>query len=190
MIIPTNMPSAISASRVSSTPGKASRPGFFGRPFIGGTMNLICAGTAPIKTGWRRIALWSDTLWKKKKPDVSRIQHHSVRLSRRCILVRALALSGEERAMKIALLGPGHPQRGGIVHFNSRLALALQNRDERIVDLFYWSRPYPEFPSFRRRRSSDEESRLTFEQQGERILSYTNPLSWLRLVKASATGSI
>ncbi len=86
--------------------------------------------------------------------------------------------------MKIALLGPSHPFRGGIIHFNSRLAAALQNRRDLTVDLFYWSKPYPEFlqpgPS---RASLDEESSLTFHRQGLQILSYTNPLTWVRLIK-------
>ena len=80
--------------------------------------------------------------------------------------------------MKIALLGPSHPFRGGIVHFNSRLSTALQNRHDLTVDLFYWSKPYPEFlqpgPS---RACFDEESNLTFHRQGLQILSYTNPLT-------------
>jgi glycosyltransferase involved in cell wall biosynthesis len=85
--------------------------------------------------------------------------------------------------MKIALLGPAHPFRGGIVHFNSRLALELQGRDNLNVDLFYWSKPYPEFllPGSVRAFPA-EESCLTFHQKGLRILSYTNPLTWAMLI--------
>ena len=85
--------------------------------------------------------------------------------------------------MKIALLGPAHPFRGGIVHFNSRLALALQNRPELDVDLFYWSKPYPAFllPGSAS-ACLDEQSSLTFHQPGLRILSYTNPLTWGALI--------
>jgi glycosyltransferase involved in cell wall biosynthesis len=85
--------------------------------------------------------------------------------------------------MKIALLGPAHPFRGGIVHFNSRLARALQNRPELDVDLFYWSKPYPAFllpgPAS---ACLDEQSSLTFHRPGLRILSYTNPLTWGTLI--------
>lgn len=85
--------------------------------------------------------------------------------------------------MKIALLGPSHPFRGGIVHFNSRLAMELQGRDNLNVDLFYWSQPYPEFllpgPV---RAFQAEESYLTSHQKGLQILSYTNPLTWAMLI--------
>ncbi len=86
--------------------------------------------------------------------------------------------------MKIALLGPAHPFRGGIVHFNSRLAATLQSRSDLTVDLFYWSKPYPEFLQPGPPRAClDEDSSLTFHRQGLPILSYTNPLTWVRLIK-------
>lgn len=86
--------------------------------------------------------------------------------------------------MKIALLGPSHPFRGGIIHFNSRLAIELQGRHDLTVDLFYWSKPYPEFLQPKSSRACfDEESSLTFHRQGLQILSYTNPLTWVRLIK-------
>lgn len=86
--------------------------------------------------------------------------------------------------MKIALLGPSHPFRGGIVHFNSLLAEVLQNKTQLDVDLFYWSKPYPAFllPG----SSSDyldEKSAVTFSRPGLRILNYTNPLTWINLVR-------
>ena len=85
--------------------------------------------------------------------------------------------------MKIALLGPGHPSRGGIVHFNSRLAMALLGRKDLKVDLFYWSKPYPFFllPGSAG-DYLDEQSSTTFHQPGLRILNYTNPLTWLALI--------
>lgn len=88
--------------------------------------------------------------------------------------------------MKIALLGPAHPFRGGIVHFNSRLAVALKNRPELEVNLYYWSKVYPAFllPGSALARL-DNHSSLTFHQPGLRVLSYTNPLTW-----ASLTGHL
>ena len=85
--------------------------------------------------------------------------------------------------MKIALLGPAHPFRGGIVHFNSRLAAALSARQGLRVDLFYWSKPYPLslLPGTVADRL-DEQSSLTFHRPGERSLSYTNPLTWWSLI--------
>lgn len=86
--------------------------------------------------------------------------------------------------MKIALLGPSHPFRGGIVHFNSLLAEVLQNKAQLEVDLFYWSKPYPAFllPG----SSSDfldEKSAVTFSRPGLRILNYTNPVTWINLIR-------
>lgn len=86
--------------------------------------------------------------------------------------------------MKIALLGPSHPFRGGIVHFNSRLAEVLQNKTQLEVDLFYWLKLYPAFllPG----SSSDyldEKSAVTFSRPGLRIINYTNPLTWINLVR-------
>jgi glycosyltransferase involved in cell wall biosynthesis len=85
--------------------------------------------------------------------------------------------------MKIALLGPAHPSRGGIVHFNSRLAKALQSRQDLEVDLFYWSKPYPVFllPGSVM-DNQDKQSSLTFHQPGLRILSFTHPLTWWALL--------
>lgn len=86
--------------------------------------------------------------------------------------------------MKIALLGPSHPARGGIVHFNSRLGEALRCRRNVTVDALYWSKLYPRFlmpASFRNRR--DEDSAFVSHQEGPRILSYTNPLTWATFIR-------
>lgn len=85
--------------------------------------------------------------------------------------------------MKIAQLGPAHPFRGGIVHFNSRLAEALRIRPDLDMALYYWSKPYPVslLPKSVKNRQ-DKHSTMTFHQPGLNILSYTNPLSWLMLV--------
>jgi glycosyltransferase involved in cell wall biosynthesis len=85
--------------------------------------------------------------------------------------------------VKIALLGPAHPFRGGIVHFNSSLAKALRGRQEVKVDLFYWSKPYPTFlnAGFAASRP-DEQSSTTFHQPGLSVLNYTNPLTWVALI--------
>jgi len=86
--------------------------------------------------------------------------------------------------MRIALLGPSHPFRGGIVHFNSSLAKALHSRQDLQVDLFYWSKPYPTFLNTGAAASRpDGQSLVTFHQPGLTILSYTNPLSWISLIR-------
>jgi glycosyltransferase involved in cell wall biosynthesis len=91
--------------------------------------------------------------------------------------------------MKIALLGPAHPFRGGIVHFNSRLAKSLQSRQELKVDLFYWSKPYPFFllPG-NAADFLDKQSSLTFQRPGLSVLSYTNPLTWFEFISRLRNG--
>jgi glycosyltransferase involved in cell wall biosynthesis len=91
--------------------------------------------------------------------------------------------------MKIALLGPTHPYRGGIVHFNSCLAEILQNKTQLDVDLFYWLKPYPAFllPGSTS-EYLDEKSALTFSRPGLRILNYTNPLTWIDLARCIKIG--
>jgi glycosyltransferase involved in cell wall biosynthesis len=79
----------------------------------------------------------------------------------------------------IAQLGPAHPNRGGIVHFNNRLALALQQRSDLNVRQYFWSKPYPELLlSGPASEWLDHQSRETLQVPGLRILSFTNPLSW------------
>lgn len=81
--------------------------------------------------------------------------------------------------LTIAQLGPAHPSRGGIVHFNNRLALALQERSDLNVRQYFWSKPYPKLllpgPAS---EWLDHQSRETLQVPGLRIMSFTNPLSW------------
>jgi glycosyltransferase involved in cell wall biosynthesis len=83
---------------------------------------------------------------------------------------------------RIAQLGPTHPYRGGIVHFNSRLAQELLARNDLEVSQFFWTKPYPEtFLPSSPSKWLDTESRETFQVSGSHTLSFTNPLTWLRL---------
>lgn len=88
-------------------------------------------------------------------------------------------MSMNSHRLTIAQLGPAHPNRGGIVHFNNRLALALQEREGLNVRQYFWSKPYPELllpgPAS---EWLDHQSRETLQVPGQRILSVTNPLSW------------
>lgn len=88
------------------------------------------------------------------------------------------------RKFKIAQLGPAHPHRGGIVHFNNRLAQTLQTRQDVEVHQYFWSKPYPE--SLLPGPASDwldQKSRVTFQVPGQHILSYTDPWSWWKLLR-------
>ena len=46
--------------------------------------------------------------------------------------------------MKIVIIGPAHPYRGGIALFNERLALAFQE-DNHIVEIITFKLQYPSF---------------------------------------------
>lgn len=80
------------------------------------------------------------------------------------------------RANHVVLVGPSHPYRGGIAHYNSRLYGALAAT--RQVTLMGFTRLYPErwFPG----SSQLDNSAIAFEVPAERILDPLNPLSWWR----------
>jgi len=86
--------------------------------------------------------------------------------------------------LKIAQLGPAHPYRGGIVHFNNALAQAFAGRGDVETDQYFWSKPYPKslLPGTRD-YWLDTKSCINFQVDGKSILNYTNPLTWLKLAR-------
>lgn len=78
--------------------------------------------------------------------------------------------------MKICLIGPLYPLRGGIAHYNAQLCLELVTRHEIIVISF--SRQYPSllFPGRTQFDHGSPPPGLT----AEALLDSINPLSWLR----------
>lgn len=78
--------------------------------------------------------------------------------------------------MKICLIGPAHPLRGGIAHYNTQLAVELAIRHS--VTLISYSRQYPVllFPGRTQLDPSPRPPGLVIEP----ILDSLNPLSWLR----------
>jgi glycosyltransferase involved in cell wall biosynthesis len=78
--------------------------------------------------------------------------------------------------MKICLIGPIHPLRGGIAHYNAQLGLELMARHETHVISF--SRQYPTwlFPG----RTQLDHGSPPPELPAEAMLDSINPLSWLR----------
>ena len=82
--------------------------------------------------------------------------------------------------MKIAVLGPVHPYRGGIAHYTARLCreLIAEGHDVLVVNL---SRQYPSalFPG----STQEDASEQTFDVPAERIVDSMNPLSWWRAAK-------
>jgi len=76
--------------------------------------------------------------------------------------------------MRICLIGPSHPLRGGIAHYNAQLGLELANRHE--IAVISFSRQYPAlfFPGRTQLDPHSKPPRLTTES----LLDSINPLSW------------
>ena len=80
--------------------------------------------------------------------------------------------------MKIAVLGPSAPYRGGIAHHNNMLVRSLRERGH-VVDMITFSRQYPAFlyPG-----AFQEERGREFEDiRAERLLDSMNPFGWRRV---------
>lgn len=79
--------------------------------------------------------------------------------------------------MKVAVLGPVHPYRGGIAHYTARLAreLIALGHDTLVVNL---TRQYPSalFPG----TTQEDASENRFDVPAERIVDSLDPRSWLR----------
>jgi len=84
--------------------------------------------------------------------------------------------SDEHCRMKICLIGPIHPLRGGIAQYNMQLARELGQRHETTIVSF--SRQYPAllFPG----RTQLDPSAQASGPRGEPLLDSIDPLSWLR----------
>lgn len=82
--------------------------------------------------------------------------------------------------MRIAVLGPVYPYRGGIAHYTARLAqeALAQGHDVLVVNL---SRQYPEalFPG----TTQEDQSKRAFDVPAERWLDTLNPLTWARTAR-------
>jgi len=77
---------------------------------------------------------------------------------------------------RICLVGPAYPYRGGISHYNTRLALELRKKHE--VYLVNYKRLYPEFlfPG----KTQFDKSKNPFLIESDRIIDSINPLTWLK----------
>lgn len=76
--------------------------------------------------------------------------------------------------MKIALIGPSYPYRGGIAHHTNMLARTLRKRGH-TVDLITFRRQYPKFlyPG-----AFQEETPGDPDLSSERLIDSMNPLNW------------
>ncbi|NJC27454.1 glycosyltransferase [Neolewinella antarctica] len=86
--------------------------------------------------------------------------------------------------MKIALLGPANPYRGGLAAFNERLAVELAK--EHAVTIFTFTLQYPDFlfPG----KSQFTDAPPPPDVRIERTLSSINPVSWVRTGRAIKRG--
>jgi glycosyltransferase involved in cell wall biosynthesis len=81
--------------------------------------------------------------------------------------------------MKVAIVGPTFPFRGGISHYTTLLAARMREGGE--VLLVSYRRQYPRllFPG----RTQLDDSRRQIRTDSERLLSFADPLSWLRAAR-------
>jgi len=82
--------------------------------------------------------------------------------------------------MKISLIGPAYPYRGGIAHYTTLLYKHLENRHQ--VRFFSFKRQYPKwlFPG----KSDIDPSHEQISAPGvERIIDSVNPASWIRAAR-------
>lgn len=86
--------------------------------------------------------------------------------------------SSEEsvRRLRICLVGPAWPFRGGISHYNTSLARELALRHD--VSVINYSRLYPDFlfPG----KTQYDESGSTHRVESERLIDSVNPFTWIR----------
>jgi len=86
--------------------------------------------------------------------------------------------------MKICLIGPAYPYRGGISHFTQMLALAVTS-DGHEAHIVSFSRLYPSFLFPGRTQYEEQGARIRVE--GERVIDSVNPLTWRRAGRAVAS---
>lgn len=78
--------------------------------------------------------------------------------------------------MRLAFVGPAHPYRGGIAHFNARLARQMSQSDECLIVNF--TRLYPRFLFPGKTQFDRSSTEIGFPSR--RLIDSLNPLSWRR----------
>jgi len=81
--------------------------------------------------------------------------------------------------MKIVLIGPTYPFKGGISHYTTLLFKELKKRHQ--VKFLSFSRPYPKF-LFPGKTSFDNSKKMLRVKGAKRIIDWANPLSWILAV--------
>lgn len=82
--------------------------------------------------------------------------------------------------LKIAVIGPTYPYRGGIPHYNTLLCEALSKKH--YVECISFKRLYPKmlFPG---RDQRDTESKEKISTKAVELIDSINPLTWLKVVR-------
>jgi len=80
--------------------------------------------------------------------------------------------------MKICLIGPSYPFRGGIAHYTTLLYRSLKKRHS--VQFYSFKRQYPKF-LFPGRTDKDSSDFLLKDDTAKPILDSCNPFSWLKV---------
>lgn len=80
--------------------------------------------------------------------------------------------------MKITVIGPTHPYKGGISHFTTILVRELRKKHQ--VDFISWKRQYPAFlyPV----ELKDTESKQPIKEDAIFLLDFLNPITWFQTV--------
>jgi len=82
--------------------------------------------------------------------------------------------------MRIALVGPSHPFRGGIAHYTTLLYKNLKKRFD--VEFFAFKRQYPKW-FFPGKSDHDTSLRPLTEECVHRLLDSVNPITWWQVFK-------
>lgn len=84
-------------------------------------------------------------------------------------------------SMRIAIVGPTHPYKGGIAKHTTELAHQLSSA-QHDVEVFSWRAQYPFFyPG--EQYVPDDKPELPLHAHTRRLLSWKNPASWLRIAR-------
>ncbi|UCF06663.1 MAG: glycosyltransferase [bacterium] len=81
-----------------------------------------------------------------------------------------------KHALRICLVGPAYPYRGGISHYNTSLARELTRRHD--VHIVNYSRLYPAFLFPGKTQYDDSDSAMRIESA--RLIDSMNPFTWVR----------
>mgnify|MGYP006953713265 FL=1 len=82
--------------------------------------------------------------------------------------------------MKVLLIGPAHPLRGGIANFNESLAISfIKNSIETKIISFYYQYPSFLFPG----KTQKAEGKPSYSLKIKPLISSINPISWIKTSK-------